>query len=143
MAAEDERPAGAWHAEWQPLREALRLTGGAAGDAAELAAGLRVHPEAMRAHLDLTARPARLGAPGRRLRAPPRPARGPPPGHRRLPAAAEKGRPLGDALAEVPELAGLLDADTLRDLLDPARYLGAAAALTDRALRRRPPGAAR
>ena len=43
LAAEDERPAGAWHAEWQPLRELLRLVGGAARDAAELAEGLRVH----------------------------------------------------------------------------------------------------
>lgn len=37
LAAEDERPGGAWHAEWQPLREALRLTGGAAEAAAGLA----------------------------------------------------------------------------------------------------------
>ncbi|HEX4817162.1 MAG TPA: lyase family protein [Nonomuraea sp.] len=51
LAAEDERPAGAWHAEWQPLREALRLVAGAARDAAEMAAGLRVHPERMRANL--------------------------------------------------------------------------------------------
>jgi len=28
--AEQERPAGAWHAEWQPLRTMLRLAGGAA-----------------------------------------------------------------------------------------------------------------
>ncbi|MGW7249536.1 3-carboxy-cis,cis-muconate cycloisomerase [Streptomyces decoyicus] len=54
LAAEDERPAGAWHAEWQPLREALRLVGGAARDAAELTAELRVHPHRMRQNLDAT-----------------------------------------------------------------------------------------
>ncbi|MFE3448915.1 3-carboxy-cis,cis-muconate cycloisomerase [Nonomuraea sp. NPDC059194] len=54
LAAEDERPSGAWHAEWQPLRELLRVAGGAARDAAELAEGLRVHPERMRADLDAT-----------------------------------------------------------------------------------------
>src|SRR5690606_1162242 len=54
LAAEDERPAGAWHAEWHTLREALRLTGGAAHEAASLVADLRIHPERMRAHLDLT-----------------------------------------------------------------------------------------
>ncbi|MFF0768869.1 3-carboxy-cis,cis-muconate cycloisomerase [Nonomuraea wenchangensis] len=54
LAAEDERPAGAWHAEWQPLRECLRLVAGAARDAAELVAGLRVHPERMRANLTLS-----------------------------------------------------------------------------------------
>ncbi|MFD9946548.1 lyase family protein [Nonomuraea sp. NPDC059023] len=51
LAAEDERPPGAWHAEWQPLREALRLAAGAARDAAELVSGLRVHPDRMRANL--------------------------------------------------------------------------------------------
>ncbi|WP_246075392.1 3-carboxy-cis,cis-muconate cycloisomerase [Nonomuraea terrae] len=51
LTAEDERPSGAWHAEWQPLREALRLVAGAARDAAELVTGLRVHPGRMRANL--------------------------------------------------------------------------------------------
>ncbi|MFC4586138.1 3-carboxy-cis,cis-muconate cycloisomerase [Sphaerisporangium corydalis] len=54
MVAEHERPTGAWHAEWMPLRECLRLTGGAAEIAAELCAGLRVFPERMRANLDAT-----------------------------------------------------------------------------------------
>ncbi|WP_435846200.1 3-carboxy-cis,cis-muconate cycloisomerase [Streptomyces diacarni] len=54
LAAEDERPPGAWHAEWQTLREALRLTGGAARCAAELAEGLRVRPDRMRENLALT-----------------------------------------------------------------------------------------
>ncbi|WP_223166433.1 lyase family protein [Nonomuraea sp. SYSU D8015] len=53
LAAEDERPSGAWHAEWQPLREALRLVAGAARDAVELVEDLRVHPERMRANLTL------------------------------------------------------------------------------------------
>ncbi|MGP3964215.1 lyase family protein [Nonomuraea sp. 3N208] len=54
LTAEDERPSGAWHAEWQPLREALRLVAGAARDAAELVADLRVHPDRMRANLTLS-----------------------------------------------------------------------------------------
>lgn len=54
MAAEDERPAGAWHSEWEPLRDLLRLVGGAAHGAVELAEGLRVDTARMRAHLDLT-----------------------------------------------------------------------------------------
>ncbi|MFC6885643.1 MULTISPECIES: 3-carboxy-cis,cis-muconate cycloisomerase [Actinomadura] len=52
QAAPYERPAGEWHAEWQPLRECLRLTGGAAETAAELLDGLEVRPARMRAHLD-------------------------------------------------------------------------------------------
>jgi 3-carboxy-cis,cis-muconate cycloisomerase len=54
LLAEDERSAGAWHAEWQLLRELLRLTGGAARTGAELAAGLEVRADRMRANLDLT-----------------------------------------------------------------------------------------
>ncbi|RFS82571.1 3-carboxy-cis,cis-muconate cycloisomerase [Actinomadura spongiicola] len=52
QAAPHERPAGEWHAEWQPLRECLRLTGGAAETAVELLEGLEVFPEPMRADLD-------------------------------------------------------------------------------------------
>ncbi|MBC6459145.1 3-carboxy-cis,cis-muconate cycloisomerase [Actinomadura sp. HBU206391] len=48
-----ERPAGEWHAEWQPLRECLRLTGGAAETMAELLEGIEIFPERMRANLDL------------------------------------------------------------------------------------------
>ncbi|MEO3813122.1 3-carboxy-cis,cis-muconate cycloisomerase [Sphaerisporangium sp. B11E5] len=60
-----ERPTGAWHAEWMPLRECLRLTGGAAETAAELTAGLRVSAERMRANLEITgALAGGLGASG-------------------------------------------------------------------------------
>ncbi|WP_433135686.1 3-carboxy-cis,cis-muconate cycloisomerase [Actinomadura nitritigenes] len=52
QAAPLERPAGEWHAEWQPLRECLRLTGGAAETAAELVCGLEVSADRMRANLD-------------------------------------------------------------------------------------------
>jgi 3-carboxy-cis,cis-muconate cycloisomerase len=52
-AAEQERPAGAWHAEWQPLRAALRLAGGAAERTADLVAGLELDHDAMRRNLDL------------------------------------------------------------------------------------------
>lgn len=51
QAAPLERPAGEWHAEWQPLRECLRLTGGAAETAAELVCGLEVSADRMRANL--------------------------------------------------------------------------------------------
>lgn len=45
--AADERPDGAWHAEWQTLRELLRLGLGASALAAELIAGLRIDHEAV------------------------------------------------------------------------------------------------
>src|SRR5439155_20513674 len=50
MAGEHERAAGAWHAEWQPLSDALALTGGAAASLREGLDGLEVHPDRTLAH---------------------------------------------------------------------------------------------
>ncbi|MEU6306024.1 3-carboxy-cis,cis-muconate cycloisomerase [Streptomyces chartreusis] len=121
LAAEDERPAGAWHAEWEPLRDLLRLVGGAARDAVELAEGLRVRADVMRAHLDLT----HGLIVSERLSAELAPVLGRARAKELLTRLAAEGRPL----AEAPELA---DAD-----LDPTHYTGSAGALTDRALERR------
>ncbi|MCH8560681.1 lyase family protein [Nesterenkonia sp. DZ6] len=52
--AEDERPAGGWHAEWPSLVELARLSGGAATRAAELFEGLVVDPGAMAVNLRLS-----------------------------------------------------------------------------------------
>jgi 3-carboxy-cis,cis-muconate cycloisomerase len=49
MLAENERPAGAWQAEWQPWRSLLRLAGGAATGCAELLTELRPNSDAMAA----------------------------------------------------------------------------------------------
>ncbi|OKI25590.1 3-carboxy-cis,cis-muconate cycloisomerase [Streptomyces sp. CB03911] len=135
VAAEDERPAGAWHAEWQPLRESLRLVGAAARAAAELVAGLQVHPHRMADNLHHTgglivsehlavalapivgrteARQALARAAGR---------------------AVEEALDLDEALDSEPSVAGLLPESRLRELTDPANYLGAAAVLVDRALK--------
>jgi 3-carboxy-cis,cis-muconate cycloisomerase len=54
MLAEDQRPSGAWHAEWQALRDLERLTISATSAAASLAGRLDVDVERMRANLDLT-----------------------------------------------------------------------------------------
>ncbi|MGW2486143.1 3-carboxy-cis,cis-muconate cycloisomerase [Streptomyces sp. NPDC001606] len=136
LAAEDERPAGAWHAEWQTLRDALRLAGGAARDAAELTAGLRVHEDAMRADLDLT----EGLIVSERLVAALAESVGRPLAQRLLTDAARDAatgpRPLADVLAALPAIRDALGPDRLHDLLDPTRYLGAAPELTDRALER-------
>ncbi|WP_322501657.1 3-carboxy-cis,cis-muconate cycloisomerase [Streptomyces rochei] len=133
LAAEDERPAGAWHAEWEPLRDLLRLTGGAARDAAELTEGLQVRPEAMREHLALT----HGLIVSERLSAELAPVLGRARAKALLMELAGRtyteDRSLAELLAEVPELKGL----DLTALTDPARYTGSAGALTDRALERR------
>jgi 3-carboxy-cis,cis-muconate cycloisomerase len=133
LAAEDERPAGAWHTEWEPLRDLLRLVGGGARDAAELTEGLRVHADVMREHLDLT----HGLIVSERLSAELAPVLGRARAKALLTELAKRtyaeGRSLGELLAEEPELK---DVD-LAALADPTRYTGAAALLTDRALERR------
>jgi 3-carboxy-cis,cis-muconate cycloisomerase len=51
-AAGSERPAGAWHAEWQPLRTMLRLAGAAAERTCRLADDMSFDEQAMRRNLD-------------------------------------------------------------------------------------------
>ncbi|MEU9109465.1 3-carboxy-cis,cis-muconate cycloisomerase [Streptomyces xanthophaeus] len=141
LATEDERSAGVWHAEWQPLRECLRLTGGAAHTALELARGLTVHPQRMRSNLEATG--GQLVS--ERVSAVLAPLLGKAAAKELLTRASllasADGRPLADVLAALPELAGVLSPAEAAALLDPAAYTGAAGPLVDRALAE--PGSAR
>ncbi|MEU4090755.1 3-carboxy-cis,cis-muconate cycloisomerase [Streptomyces aureus] len=139
LAHEDERSAGVWHAEWQPLREALRLTGGAAHTAVELVRGLTVDPERMAGNLAATGgqlvsekvsavlapKLGRAAAKELLTRASLR--------------AAQTARPLAEVLAESDALRGMLTPAELTALLDPAGYTGTAGPLVDRALAGSPP----
>ncbi len=132
MVAEDERPAGEWHAEWQSLREALRLAGGACHAAAELVEGLAVQSDRMAANLALTD-----GAIlAERLNVALAPLLGKARAKKLLTAAALAAADTGTSLNEVlradPALAEHLGQRP--ELLDPARYTGCADALIDRAL---------
>ena len=132
--AEDERSAGVWQAEWQLLRECLRLTGGAAHTAVELACGLVVHPDRMAANLALT----HGLIVSERLSATLAPLLGKARAKEILGGASaraiEENRTLEAILAETPEVTDALDVSKLADLLDPANYPGAAGRLVDRAL---------
>ena len=136
---EQQRAAGAWHAEWQTLSDLLRLTGSAASWSASLLSGLRIDANRMRANLDATG-----GLPlAEHVAARLSPALG------RLAAndlvaaasarAAERGVGLAGALladadaAAVLRAAGVTPAD-LDAALDPAGYLGASAEFISRAL---------
>ncbi|MFJ2162807.1 3-carboxy-cis,cis-muconate cycloisomerase [Streptomyces sp. NPDC087856] len=141
LVAEDERSAGVWHAEWQPLRECLRLTGGAAHTAVELARGLTVRPDRMRANLEATG--GQLVS--ERLSAVLTPRLGRTAARELLTRASllatRTGLPLSDTLAGLPELAGILTKEEAAALLTPSAYTGAAPALVDRALAATPPTA--
>jgi 3-carboxy-cis,cis-muconate cycloisomerase len=53
-ASVDERPDGAWHAEWSTVRELLRLVVGGAAVLEELVAGLTLDLDRVAANLALT-----------------------------------------------------------------------------------------
>ncbi|GAA1927106.1 3-carboxy-cis,cis-muconate cycloisomerase [Streptantibioticus ferralitis] len=135
MLTEDERSAGVWHAEWQQLRECLRLAGGAAHTAAALLEGLTVRPERMLANLALTGGQVV----SEKIAAALTPALGRAEAKRLLSRAAaeaeQRGCSLGEVLAALPEVTSRLPAPQLTALLDPTRYTGAAGHLVDLALR--------
>jgi 3-carboxy-cis,cis-muconate cycloisomerase len=133
--AVDERPDGAWHAEWPTLRELLRLALGATAHAAALVADLHVDTDAVARNLaetdglivaerlSLVLGPT-LGAEG----------------VSRLVSDAAAGADLASRLAGSAEVA-LLAAERgttpeafVADLLDPAAYTGLAGALVDDAV---------
>ena len=123
--AVDERPDGAWHAEWPTLRELLRLALGATGTAARLVAGLQVDADAVARNLAAT----RGLIVAERLSL----ALGPVIGKERVSqivSAAGRGENLAALLRAQPELA---DAD-IDALVDPAGYIGLAGHLIDRAV---------
>ncbi|PYO70925.1 MAG: hypothetical protein DMD64_16420 [Gemmatimonadetes bacterium] len=51
MAGEHERAAGAWHAEWGALSDALAYTGGAAASLRGALDGLEIDADRMRANI--------------------------------------------------------------------------------------------
>jgi 3-carboxy-cis,cis-muconate cycloisomerase len=131
MLAEDERPGGAWQAEWPTLRESLRLVGGAAFTAAELVEGLEVFPARMAVNL------ARSdgGIVSERLTVALTPVLGKAVAKKLLATASKEAAATGRSLREA--LAGMIEVELpLDDLLDPARYIGEAPTLVDRVLAR-------
>ena len=136
---EHQRAAGAWHAEWEPFADVLRVTGSAASWAVDLTGGLVVDPARMRANLDAT-----RGLPlAERVAGLLAPALGAAAAHdlvaRASAHAVAVGGTLREALLGVPELAGWMDGAGITGAqidaaLDPAGYLGSAGAFTDAAL---------
>jgi 3-carboxy-cis,cis-muconate cycloisomerase len=141
-AANEERPDGAWHAEWPALRQLMRTAGGAAARTAELVGGLRVNTDRMAENLN------RVGPllVSERLMAELAPileeqAGGEPgSGKARLQAIVDRSLGSQDGMADEPDFRTLLRADLpdsvtdaeLDGLLDPANYTGEATTLVDR-----------
>jgi len=128
MAHEHQRAAGAWHAEWQPLRELLRGTGSAVWWLRTSLSRLVVHSDRMLANLDLTGG-ALLAE---RVTIALAPTVGRLVAHDAVAECVRAGGDLAERLAAHPALG--LDRDRAAELLDPAGYLGAAGEFVDRAL---------
>ncbi|MDI3390559.1 3-carboxy-cis,cis-muconate cycloisomerase [Streptomyces sp. B-S-A8] len=136
MLSEDERSAGAWHAEWEPLRALLRLTGGAAYQAVELTSQLTVDADRMRDNTTLTGgqivseRIAAVLAPllGK--------ARARDLLNEASARSARTGEPLAEVLRQDERASAVLAEARLTDLFEAPAYTGAADALTRRALSR-------
>jgi 3-carboxy-cis,cis-muconate cycloisomerase len=121
--AVDERPDGAWHAEWPTLRELLRLALGASAHAASLVEGLRVDTDAVARNLAAT----RGLIVAERLSL----VLGPVIGRDAVAALVADVQAGGDlralVRAAVPASAGI----DIENLIDPAQYTGRARALVD------------
>ncbi|MFI6350279.1 adenylosuccinate lyase family protein [Streptomyces sp. NPDC050560] len=141
LPSEDERSAGAWHAEWEPLRGVLRLAGGSAHQAVELVSHLSVEPERMRDNTGITGgqmvseRIAAVLAPllGK--------ARARDLLNEASVRSARTGEPLEAVLRRDERASAALADARLTDLFEPGAYTGAAGPLTDRALSRALPPA--
>lgn len=137
MLAEDERTAGAWQSEWQPLRDALRLVLGSTGHLRGLLAGLRVHEDRMLANLSMTG-PAIVSE---RLNVALTPLIGKVHAKRvlrglLLAESADRASLECGLRSELERLGVAADALDVDRLLDPADYTGASAEIARQALER-------
>lgn len=136
MLAEDERPAGAWHSEWQPLREILILVGGATETAVELVSGIEPDPARMQINIGITG-----GAVvSERLSMVLAPKLGKLESKKLLQNAAfesaSRSIPLLDILVEDDQLRELLSIEEIQQLLEPRNYLGDTSNIIDRIVSR-------
>lgn len=136
---EHQRAAGAWHAEWQPFSDVLRLAASAAAWGKELLAHLDVDAARMAANLA-----AAGGLPlAEHVTALLASTLGPPQAHDVVASAAARaaasGLPLRDVLLATPQLEQRLNdagitAEQIEAALDPAGYLGSSEEFITRAL---------
>jgi 3-carboxy-cis,cis-muconate cycloisomerase len=134
MVQEHERATGAWHAEWETVRELIRITGGASHHAAVLLGSLHVDAQRMSDNLasdgglvmaeSLALHLARqAGRPTARTIV-----------RRCSEQAIESRTPFADVVRSDPEVRRHLSDEQIAGALDPSRYLGSIEDLIQRAL---------
>ncbi|MDA8117309.1 MAG: lyase family protein [Actinomycetota bacterium] len=130
MVQENERAAGGWQAEWQPLSDLLALTGGAVHALGEVIAGLRVDTARMAANLELS----RGALMAERLSHVLGAVMGRDAAQAAISQAAAHPGGFAAGLRVQAEVVKALGEDTLAELLVPSGYLGASQVYTRRAI---------
>ena len=134
MGQEGDRCGGTWIGEWLLVPETFLLTSGALHWACDLMERLDVHPENMRANIDVT----RGMAVGERFTLALAEKMSKFDARRLLDAACvrvyEEGITLADALAGDPEVCKVLSRTEIDSLADPAGYVGSAPKIVDEVL---------
>lgn len=134
MKPEHERAMGEWHAEWDVIPHVCQLVGAALQQSLEIFKGLVVYPDAMLRNLQLTngqivaeAVMMRLGEFVGRQEA-----------HDLVYIACERsiedGISLYSILAADPEVSKVISANELKNLLEPANYVGLAPFFVDQVI---------
>jgi 3-carboxy-cis,cis-muconate cycloisomerase len=135
---EHERGLGNWPAEWETLPQIVMLTAGALDAMAEVAEGLDIHVDRMRANLDLTHGLIFAEAVQMALA----PAMGRDAAHSLVAGACRRASAqrahLRDILENEPRVNDVLGREAIAHLFDPAAYLGQSRAYVARALVRPP-----
>jgi 3-carboxy-cis,cis-muconate cycloisomerase len=136
MAQDHERATGPWQSEQLALPQIFVLTSGALAHATSLAEGMTVDVARMRRNLDATG--GLILAEAVMMALAERTGRGA--AHDLVEHACARAlarhRTLGEVLAEDAAITAHLDAATLARLMEPANYVGEAAAVVDRVLAR-------
>jgi 3-carboxy-cis,cis-muconate cycloisomerase len=129
-----ERSAGPWHAEWPTLPALLLVTSGALAATVDMAEGLEVDVERMRANVDTTHGLIMAEAVAFALAE----TIGKSEAHHLVEAASRtavaENKHLRDVLTADPKVSGQLPANKISKLFDPMAYQGASQALIDRLL---------
>ena len=126
MPQEHERGLGLWQAEWETVPEAFRLTAAAIGFAIEIAEGLVVNADRMRANFDALLGVSMAEAVGAVLAQ----KMGKATAHELLRNAAKRAREeklhLGFVLKRMPEVIAQMSAAEIDRVIEPQAYLGSA-----------------
>lgn len=134
MVQEHERAVGGWQAEWPIISGVVQATGIAAASMAEVAEGLSVNPDRMRANIAAT-RGAIFAERAMTLLSP---ALGRDSAARiiadALQRSAAENKDLAEVLAEIPQVRARLSANELRRFSLPEEYLGSAEEFRRRAV---------